>query len=379
MAWARKDKGSAELATVAAISADGSIRWDNLPGNASLSAGTVLVPTERTLLKAVTFPAVSKRQRLAAATFALEDDLAVPLAEMHISLGPEISPRRHLLTAVNHADMQDWTSLVHGEGIKRPRLLPDALALQRPPEDQWAVWTDGDRFLVRTREAGFATTTVLAPLAWQISGCPPILLTGGDLPEPMAREATRQDAAVTTPDTVAARLDLLQGTYAIDGESVVRRLVQVAAVLVVGAAVDTGLLAYDVSRLNAIEDQLRADAITLIQTAAPSLANSPDSADTLLRLIPDAGAARVPGFLDSFTEAASVLDGHKDGLSISKIAYSASDGQLSMDVSASDLSALRRIEGAFADAGLNPTSGTANVVDGGAEARIIIQSFGAAQ
>ena len=89
----------------------------------------VLVPgTEVLLLEA---PAVSRnRSQLAKAVpFALEDQLAQPVEELHFALAGKIDGPTVGVAAVSHVRLRQWLDELSAAGIRPDALLPDSLAL----------------------------------------------------------------------------------------------------------------------------------------------------------------------------------------------------------------------------------------------------------
>src|SRR5689334_14006904 len=127
----------------------GSGVW-TLAGNAPIIAepggpATVLVPTEQVRLLAVDLPVQGRARRLEALPFAIEDRIAEPLESVHIALGVELAPKRHLVGVVRHDVMADWVERAEAEGLGGARFVPDALALPLPTEGGWAVDLDSWR------------------------------------------------------------------------------------------------------------------------------------------------------------------------------------------------------------------------------------------
>lgn len=371
---AREDTNTVGSASAWFFGENGLEHWDCVDGNAP-RPGTILVPSEHVLLKAVSFPPGSRKQRAAAAGFALEEDLAAPLDETHVCFGPEIAPGTHLLAAVDLKVMQNWLDALNASGAAFSHLLPDALALPAPGTEAWTVRVIGNRVVVRTPEAGFATTTSLLPFLWRAAAKPRIVSAGGALPSEMTGSARPVELG-NTLDRNTLRFDLLQGSFAPDRNGLLAVAVQIAIVLIVGALLRTGMLAAEAHRLSEVVELRRAAAIELLTDFTPTMAASPDPASALQRLLPQDRVSHGPGLLQLLAESSAVLQKHSTGLSISKMTFSARDGTLSLSLSASDLSALRKIEAALATAGLNPSSGSASAVNGGAEAIIVLRSGG---
>jgi general secretion pathway protein L len=64
--------------------------------------GTLFVPGEDVLLLAVDLPIASRRHRMEALPFAIEDRIAEPLDAVHVAIGAQLSPNRYLAAVVKH-------------------------------------------------------------------------------------------------------------------------------------------------------------------------------------------------------------------------------------------------------------------------------------
>ncbi len=366
---------SPEIARVAYLDTDG-ITWLDAAGPWSASAdwaadvaGVVLAPSEKMRLMAVDLPLSSARQRRAALPFAVEESLAEPLSRVHVALGPEIGRRRYLAGVVRHDLMIDWIAALNAAGLSRCRIVPDVLAVPRPPEGAWSVWVVAARALVRCDDGtGFALGTATLPSVWKVAGEPPLVWHGGELPGELPRqEATNEPVA----DLDAARFDLRQGAYA-RAQPGRRTSLKVAALLVsLGLVAHAVVAGIDTLALKRLAEERRSEARSLLQDVVPGLPADGDPSTLFVRFMPDGGERR-GHFLPLFARVSEALQPLSQGLAVQALAFSATDNTLSLDLQAPDLAALQRIEAALGDAGLQVTSGVATAGGGGAEARIVI-------
>lgn len=150
----------------AVLEADGTVLSLQRGGLAELApqaAGRrlcVLAPAEDVLVTQARIPSRSTRQLLKALPYALEDELAQDIDELHFAAGQrqgELTP----VAVVDRGLLRSWLDRLRAAGLRPQTLLPELLSL--PLEaDAWAVLVEGDRALVRTGPlAGFATSTDL--------------------------------------------------------------------------------------------------------------------------------------------------------------------------------------------------------------------------
>ena len=115
----------------------------------------LLVPAEQVLLKKAEVPARQTSQLRKAVPFALEDELAADINDLHFALGPRedgITP----VAVVDRRLMEGWIGLCRAYGIQPQMILPDLLTIPWQ-EDTWSILLDAAQALVRTgRYSGFS-------------------------------------------------------------------------------------------------------------------------------------------------------------------------------------------------------------------------------
>ena len=307
---------------------------------------TVLVPTEQVRLLAVDLPLASRAKRLEALPFAIEDQIAEPIDSLHVALGAEIAPKRYLVAVVRHEVMAAWADVAEEAGLGHAAMVPDALALPRPGEGQWAVDLGSERVVVRTADgAGFAAPAPLLRSAWEAAGKPPAIAYGAPLPADMLLA----DGAIA-PQPLATRLlspalDLRQGLYARRRASlpnIWRRLGWIAAL---GAAAHIVIAAADTLMLRAIADRRANETRAVAALAAPGVNLSGDFAASLTDLLPSGPAAAPDLFLPLLTRVSGALGPVAGGLTVRGIGFQANT--LTVDVEGSNAGLVGRIDAAL--------------------------------
>ncbi len=122
----------------------------------------LLAPGEDVTLHALEAPVRGTAQALAAARFAIEDDLAQPIEEVELSLGAFSRTGRREAVVVDRERLAAWISELAAAGADAESIAPDYAALPREPGVVLAV-EHGGRLLVRGEGIGFAVDAVLAP------------------------------------------------------------------------------------------------------------------------------------------------------------------------------------------------------------------------
>ncbi|HZV85125.1 MAG TPA: type II secretion system protein GspL [Brevundimonas sp.] len=346
---------------------------------------TVLVPSEKILTAVIDLPFASRRQRIQAAPYALEGLIAEPLDQVHIALGTEVSPRRHLCAVVRHSAMREWLAMLTETGLEHCILLPDALALSEPPVGSWRVLLDGGRAVVRTGEGGgFAVEAGVLAAAWEAGGRPTLIAEGDPLPDVMregVRDVSLELDGAARPFVVAPPVDLRQGLYA-----AARRRVGVspwrlaASVAAAGVAAHLVLAAVDTLALHGMAERREAETRRLIAERQPGLATAPDLVAAVDQIAPAAAGGDGP-FVRLFGRTSRALTGQP--LAYRAISYGAT-GPMTLAITAPDAAAVDGAVAALARAAiparsaLDPVS-AGTLAPNGVNAVITLQPVGTAR
>ena len=290
----------------------------------------LLVPAERVLLLAVDLPLPSRRQRIEALPFAVEERIAAAPGASHLALGTPLPDGRHLAGIVAMEVMTEWVAAAGAAGLGDMPLMPDALALP-VPDAGWAVAREGGRILVRQADGtGFATTEARFEPLWDTAG----------------RPALTETMLALQPDATLP-LDLRQGAFAPaqTDAPIWRRAAMVAGL---GIAAHALIAAADVVALDRIAARWRGETAVLVSTIRPgTAADDPALADTATALLP-AGAAAPPGaFLPLMARASAALAG-APGATLREVTFQG--GALSLTIAGD----VPRAAAALSAAGLAP-------------------------
>lgn len=336
-----------------------------------------LVPGEHVSLMAVDLPAARRRDRLAALPWAIEDMVIEPFSQLHLVLGPEISPRRHLVAVVRHRVMREWRDILRAAGLARCPMIPDVLALPVASPGCWSVLVDRQRVLVRgDGETAFAVDAPLFREAWTSGGSPPLELHGDEnLPDQPAGGIGPLTAADPHPFVRAAPLlsrpplDLAQGPYAPEGEAGFTAASRTATIALAGALATFLLYAADTAALVRLADHRAAEAARLEAGILPPARISGDVAADLASV---ARVANAPHslFLPLLDKASAALRPFAGQMSIRSLAFSAEDRSLTMTIGVRDFAALQSVEQALSGAALVLETGAAAAAAGGVEAKV---------
>lgn len=306
----------------------------------------MLVPTEQVRLLGVDLPLANRAKRLEALPFAIEDQIAEPIESVHLALGAEIAPKRYLVGVVRHDVMAGWVDAAEEAGLGHAAMVPDALALPRPAEGEWAVELGADRAIVRAGDGtGFAVPPAMLQAVWQAADRPAARSYGTPLPAEMMAGGSTIAPAALSERLLAPALDLRQGRYARRRAalpSVWRRLGWIVAL---GAAAHVVIATADTLMLRRIADRREADARAVVALAAPGANLGGDLAARVADLLPTGSSAPPDAFLPLLTRVSAALGPLSGALTIRAINYQAN--ALTIDLDGTDPGLAGRIDAAL--------------------------------
>jgi general secretion pathway protein L len=354
------------------------IEW--LAGQSLDGPAVIFVPAEQIVMLQVDLPAQRRRDRLAALPWAVEDMLAEPVSALHLVLGPEIAPRRYIVAVTRHSAMRGWRQTLDLVGVRRCRIVPDALGLPPAPDGSWSVAIDADRILARTGiSTAFAMNSTLFNAAWETADRPPLVLYGDQsFPEQLLAGAIplRTEIAGGGPlerlmidGASRPSVDLAQGVYAPEGNAGLVALRRVAAILVAGLLAYTAIFAGDTAALVRLADRRAVDAARLHAEIIPPDRRSADVAGDIAALTRIAVAPHSM-FLPLMAKASAALHPFAGEVSLRNLAFSGDDGALTFGLQIRDFAALQRVEAALVAAGIAVETGPAAASTGGVEAKV---------
>lgn len=327
---------------------------------------TVLVSSEQVTLTTVALPFPTRARRVAAAPFALEELIAEPLSEVHVAVGVETAPGRHLCGVVRHGVLRGWLEDLDRAGVGPCVVMPDALALPTPPERHWRVAVADGRAVVRTADAGgFATEPALLPVMWEAAGRPLVIASGDPLPEVMRAgldEATlRLDGAA--PRVMVPPLDLRQGVYAAPTSHARGPLRVTAALVAAGVAAHLAIALIDLALLDGMADRREAETRALVAARDGALAQQADLAGAVDRLAPVAAGGEGP-MVRALGRTAAALAGRP--ITYRAISLPGAGQGATLQVSAPDMATVEAAAQALSAGGAPTTAALDPVAEAGA-------------
>lgn len=322
-----------------------------------------LVPGEQVALHEARVPGRNRQRVLRAIPFALEEQLASDVDELHFALGQALDEDRYPVAVVERVQMDAWVETLREAGISAHQWVPETLAL--PHGEGWDLLTEAGRTLVRSGDySGFVCDTVNLPVMASLFAAeerlPETATAHGAIAPEVPGVDIDLDGSQMQPLSIMARgwvqgpvIDLLQGAYS-QREEWDRLLrpwkvtaVLFLAVLLVGGTA-TGLNYY---RLTQQEVQLRADIDALFRKTLPQvrrIVNPRAQMEQRLKQLQRGAGGADADFLGMFAETASVVRASK-GISVTGASYR--DGRLDLELQADNLQLLDSLKQALVGSG----------------------------
>lgn len=315
-------------------------------------AGVRLGPTEQVLLLSVTLPKMPPAQRRAAVAFAVEDQISRTLDDVHVVLGPQVGAA-WLVAVVARDVLAAWPA---------GRLVPDVGMVPMPAAEEWSVWVQGARILVRCADGtGFATGIDAFGIFHLAAGRPGLVLYGGDLPDAFA--VLRRDV-LPSMDARFAKFDLNAARVQSYAARLPRGWRGVVGLLGVAAVGHLALVGMDTLALMRLRDA-QVDAVRVAAGLAEGA--NVEAAVAQAMVVQQSGVQSA--FLPQLSAVFAALDGQ---VAVRDLRYLASAGSITMTVEAQDIAALQATETALNDAGLRVAAGAATSGNGLAEQQLTI-------
>lgn len=119
----------------------------------------VLVPGDDVRLTRVTVPARGTAKVLQATPYALEDQLAEDVDDLHFAIGAQQADGSYPVAVVSRARMNEWLAVFRNAGLHVESLIPETLCLPPAEEGRWTGLAEAGHVLVRTGAySGFGCT-----------------------------------------------------------------------------------------------------------------------------------------------------------------------------------------------------------------------------
>lgn len=372
---------------------------------------SVLVPGAEVLLAQVDLPAM-KAQRLARAVpYALEEQLAEDLDQLHVAIGQQDKQGRVTNAVVSRARLEAWLTQLRSAGLQADVMTPEMFGVQWEPADAagqtcWSMLVDGQTGLLRTGAQtglGFELDNLLAvtqaclddagdqlPAALRVTLCSDSDFEKSDAYRGLAEMCATQNIDLSLEVKDEARsvalaqsfdeqhaINLLQGDYSRKQqlEKLLRPWRPAIVVLGLWLLLQVGMFGLEYSRLSASSSELKGQIEAVYRDAFPEARNVVNPKVQMQRGLEQlrSGGGQNGGLLPLLAQAGAVFK-DTDGVILRTLRFKA--GQLDVDVEMPDLQSLDKLKQRLHDeARLQVDIVSASSREGKVESRLTLQSL----
>lgn len=368
---------------------------------------TVLVPGEEVLLAQAELPEMKSQKLARAVPFALEEQLADDVDDVHVAIGGRDAQGRLANAVVSRQILESWLERLRKAGLHPDILSPEIFGVHWDSDADTTLWTlviDGSQALMRTGpQKGLAfdvenlVQVVQAALDEAGEFLPSslsVVICGDELFDaPPAREELTTLCNEHNVELIfqqfddssslllargfdeASAINLLQGDYSRKQqlEKVFRPWKSALILLAVWLVFQAGILGVDYGRLSSMADQQQAEIERIFQQAMPGsrLVQGREKAqlEDALKTLRSGGGSQ--GLLGLLASAGQIL---KDSNGIRLRSMRFRDNKLDVDMELPDLQSLDRIKQRLtSEAGLKVEIVSASQRDGKVESRISLE------
>ncbi len=393
----------------------GALFHGNLQEAAAQAVGarvSVLVPGVDVVLAQVELPAM-KAQRLARAVpFALEEQLAGDVDDLHVAIGQRDAQGWVANAVVSRQRLDDWLEQLKVAGLQADVMTPEMFGLQWDAEDalgqnRWSMLIDGQSGLLRTgAQTGlaFETDSLLSvlqacvddagdtpPASLQLTVCDEGAFAGSDEYRALSALCTEQNIDLLLDTKSEARsvmlaqsfdeqraINLLQGDYS-RKQQLEKLLRPWRPALILGGLwwlLQAGMFVVEYNHLSTQSSELKEQIETVYREAFPKSRNIVNPKVQMQRGLEKlrGGSGQNDGLLALLTQAGAVLK-DTSGASLRTLRFK--NGKLDVDVNMPDLQSLDKLKQRLSDeAKLKVEIVSASSRDGKVESRLSLQAAG---
>jgi len=351
----------------------------------------VLVPSDDCLVTTIVMPTHQRRQQLKAVPFAVEEQLAENIDDIHFAIGKRDSEQKLPVVAVSKKKMTYWSNILQDAGITPSAMLPFS-ALLEAPKDVWSIFKLNDVFVINQNGNCWSAETEQAALMLQLSidEIPdeelPALLYWGSETAPgwisgLGLEISEQLVQDELPALLARydqkQINLLQGDFEIQDDwkaawDVWRRVALFAFIAILLKFVSMGFELYN---LNTEKQYLKSEITRVYQEASPGarVTAFPERQMRQLLARHQGGGSQSNSFLSMLAQLGESLSS-TPGSKPTNINYDKNRNEVRVDLLVSTLPLLDQLKDKLVSKGLSVEVGGASAQGNKYSGRLIIRS-----
>jgi len=364
-----------------------SILKQDFPGKAVV----VLVPSEDCLVTSIAMPTQQRRQQIKAVPFAVEEQLAENIEDVHFAIGKRDSEQQLPVVAISKKKVAQWTGILKDAGITPSAMLPLS-ALLEAPKDAWSIFKLNDTFIINQNGNCWTAEAEQAALMLQLSidDIPedelPALLYWGSETAPgwvsgLGLETSEHLVQEELPALLARydqkHINLLQGDFEIQDDwkaawSVWRKVAVFAIIAIVLKFVSMGFELYN---LESEKQYLKSEITRVYQEVAPGarITAFPERQMRQLLARHQGGSNTSTSFLAMLGQLGESLAA-TPGSKPTNINYDKTRNEVRVDLLVSSLPLLDQLKDKLVSKGLSVEVGGASAQGNQYSGRLIIRS-----
>jgi len=354
------------------------------------TAVVVLVPSSDCLVTRVSLPTRQRRQQLKAIPFALEEQIATDIDDMHFAIGKRTGDGHLSVVAVAKTKMQHWIDVLTEADIFASAMLPLA-ALLEAPEDAWSIFQLGDIYLVNQQDNCWSGSADEVMMMLQLSiqslgeeDQPGLIFWGSEEVPPWVAGLGLEFSHQTLQDPRQALLtrfdlqniNLLQGDFEVkdDWDAGWNIWRSVAALTLLAVLLKFSFMGFDIYRFNDQRQILKKDIEKTYHLVAPG-ARIVDPERQMRQLLTQqkGGQFESGSFL---VMLGSLADGLASipGIVPTNLSYDSTRGEIRLDLLVSKLPVLDQLKENLMTKGLSIEVGAASAQGDSYSGRLTIRS-----
>jgi len=362
---------------------------DNFP---SLSTQLiVLVPAIDCLVTQVAIPSRQKRQQLKAIPFALEEQLADDIEDMHFAIGKRKNDGQLPVVAVSKTKVDNWLQILNAAGISASAMMPLS-GLLEAPEKVWSIYHIDDEFLVNQDGNCWIANAVEAAMMLQLSiqqiedeELPKLLYWGMEnapgwisgLGLEFSEHQVQNSRQSLLNRFDYTQTNLLQGDFEIrddwlDGWNIWRKAAIIATLAIL---LKFSLMGFDLYRLSAEKQYLKEEITRVYHQVAPGarMTAYPERQMRQLLARSQGGSNQSGTFMVMVSKLAEGLNAIPN-IRPTNLHYDSSRSEIRLDLLVSNLPVLDQLKDTLAAKGLSVEVGGASAQGKDYSGRLIIRS-----
>ncbi|PCJ49384.1 MAG: type II secretion system protein GspL [Gammaproteobacteria bacterium] len=351
----------------------------------------VLVPSNDCLVTSVALPTRQRRQQLKAIPFALEEQLAVDVNDMHFAIGTSRADDSLPVIAVAKVKMNYWLDALEGSGLVIKYMLPLSSLLEAP-QDAWSIFHFNDAYIVNQNGNCWLGSQDEAEMMLKLSiqqlddDQLPALLYWSEQQAPswinalgleVAHQAINNSEQALLTRFDHQKINLLQGSFSIKDDWNATWVVwrKVAVFVLVAILLKLSMMGFEVFKLNDESNYLKTEMARQYHLVVPGARITKNLQRQMKQLIAQrqGGNNQSNSFLvmlDLVAESITSIP----GIQPTNLNYDSTKGEIRLDLLMANLPQLDQLKDHLVRKGLSIEVGAANAQGTSYSGRLTIRS-----